>query len=107
MHDGLLTVVLAGGSGDHYVAFEGVLDKTMMGEVIGLEILGVKQQLEGGHALPGPVVGFPRWSYDDEIDALYVRIADGSAHMQKMVSGTALLDGFGSILSLEVRTAPG
>jgi hypothetical protein len=50
--------------------------------------------------------GSPRWSYDEEIDAFYVRIADGPAQRQRSARGTAQVDRDGRLVSIEIRLRP-
>jgi hypothetical protein len=103
---GVLTVILVANDGARRVDFDGVLDQTAFGEVVGVEILDLRSQLGDGEVPPGPTGGLPRWSYDDEIDAFYVRVAEDTAPIQKAVVGTAVLDGAGQLASLEVRVSP-
>lgn len=60
-----------------------VVDLTDFGEVVGVEVLDVSRQLAGGVVDPPTLQGEIRWSYDDEIDALYVHVADGRGQMQR------------------------
>jgi uncharacterized protein YuzE len=100
---GVLTLKLATASGAREVGFDCVIDQTDLGDVVGIEILDLRQQLAGGQAPASQPHGFPRWSYDQEIDALYVRVADGRAQVQKAGSGIAYLDPEGYLSVLEVR----
>jgi hypothetical protein len=100
--NGVLTAVLVAGHGALRVEFDGVIDQTALGEVVGLEILDLRSQLGDGEVPPAPRDGLPRWSYDDEIDAFYIRLTDDTAPIQKRVCGTAVLEGSGLLVSLEV-----
>lgn len=100
---GVLTVTLAPTSGVTRVDFDCVIDQTDLGDVVGIEVLDLEQQLAGGRAPVPPSDGFPGWSYDKEIDAFYVRVADGRGQVQKAGSGTAYLDQEGQLSVLEVR----
>lgn len=100
--DGVLTLKLATASGVREVDFDCVIDQTDLGHVVGIEILDLRQQIAGGQAPAPPSDGYPRWSYDAEIDAFYVRVADGRAQVQKAGSGIAYLDGKGQLSVLEV-----
>jgi hypothetical protein len=103
---GVLTVTLSGNRVERRTDFDGVVDQTDFGDVLGLEILDLLRQL-GGVATPAsPTSGFPCWSYDDEIDAFYVHVQDGASQSQKAVMGQASLDSLGSLVALEVAVSP-
>jgi hypothetical protein len=103
VNDGTLLMVLGMTHGPRRVDFDGVLDQGDLGDIVGLEILDFRAQL-GDAAVPDPSPStFPRWSYDDEIDAFYVRIADAAAPMQRPIVGTATFDGDNRLASIEVR----
>lgn len=86
--------------------FDCVIDQTDLGEIVGIEILDLVRQLAGGRAPSAPLAGFPRWSYDEEIDAFYVHLADGRAQVQKSGSCTAYVDQEGQLNALELRVTP-
>ena len=102
MHDDTLTIHLCDAQTQSWESFEGVLDLTYLGEIIGIEILGLSLQLNGGHVLKSTGSGFPRWSYDDEVDALYIRITEGPGQVQATVFGRASLDASGGLIALEI-----
>lgn len=105
---GRLVVDFAHGAADRRVGFEGIIDRTDLGDVIGLEILDLREQLNGGAAPPRTSTGLPRWSYDKEIDAFYIRITDleDTASIQVPVVGTAVLDSASQLIRLEVEVGP-
>jgi hypothetical protein len=84
------------------VELECVLDLTDFGEAVGLEVLDLAKQLNGGRIDPVRITGRISWSYDVEIDALYVHLADGRAQIQKSVVARAELDNAGRIVQLTV-----
>lgn len=100
---GVLTLKLTATSGVREVDFDCVIDQTDLGDLVGIEMLDLRQQLGGGRAPTPPFDGFPRWSYDDEIDAFYARVAGGRAQVQKAGSGIAHVDVEGLLCVLEVR----
>jgi uncharacterized protein YuzE len=79
-----------------------VVDATDFGEVVGIEILDVSRQLAGGIVDPVMLQGGIRWSYDDEVDALYVHIADGRGQAQRTTAVGARLDSTGRLVQLDV-----
>lgn len=82
-------------------AFEGVADLTDFDVVVGVEILDFRRQLDA--TAPASVaVGLPRWSYDGEMDAFYLHVADGTASAQRSVVGSAELDEAGHVLTLTI-----
>lgn len=106
LEDGLLTVILIAGEVARRIDFDGVLDQTALGEAVGVEILDLRSQLGDGEVPPAPASGLPRWSYDSEIDAFYVRLADDTAPIQKPFTGAASLDHGGRLVSIEVPVSP-
>lgn len=96
-----LNITLGSGSGVRSAPFDSVLDLDDFGEPIGLEILGFRSQL-GALPPPGPTDGLPRWSYDKDEDAFYVRVSDGTAPRQKTSRGSASFDRRGAVVSLRV-----
>ena len=99
--DGLLTVTLLAGPVAREASFEGVIDKTDFGDIVGIEILDLRHQLSGATAPPSSMSGLPRWSYDDEIDAFYIRIADGAGQVQSVATDMAQIDAEGRLTRLE------
>jgi hypothetical protein len=75
---------------------------TDFGDVIGGEILDWRRHLSGGVIdVPSPSGQF-RWSYDDEIDALYIHVTAGRGQIQMRSTGTVDLDSDQRVLSLGV-----
>jgi uncharacterized protein YuzE len=101
VHDGVIKVFLGAGSPDRTTSFDAVIDRTDLGDVVGIEVLDLRRQV-GGSVRSVPSSGFPRWSYDDEIDALYIHLLDARAQVQVTASGMAALDGSDQIITLEV-----
>jgi len=89
-------------SGGHKVPFNGVVDVTDLGDLVGLEILDFRSQLGSAEPSPSAGDGLPRWTYDEEMDAFYVRVADGTADTQRTVVGTAALDGDGRVTQIRI-----
>jgi hypothetical protein len=75
---------------------------TDFGDLVGLEILDFRRQLDSAEPSPSLRDGLPRWTYDDEMDAFYVRVAEGMADTQRSVIGTALLDEAGRVTQLRI-----
>jgi hypothetical protein len=101
---GVWTVSLGAAEGGRQVDFEGIVDQTDFGDVVGIEILDLNRQVEAV-APHSPRRGYPRWSYDDEIDAFYVHVADGPGQVQRVTSGSALVDAAGTLTTLEVTVS--
>jgi uncharacterized protein YuzE len=100
--NGNLVIDLGLGAGARRVEFDGVIDLTDFGDVVGVEVLDLRQQLRGGIVSPPVHEGLPRWSYDDEIDAFYIRLLDSTAPRQQPITGTAVLDDSGRLTALEI-----
>jgi hypothetical protein len=83
-------------------SFHGVVDVTDFGGLIGLEILDFRRQLDSAMPSRSAAHGLPRWSYDDEVDAFYVRVAEGVAGTQRSVVGTAVLDEAGRVTQIQI-----
>lgn len=88
------------------VQFEGVVDRTDLGEVVGLEILDFRRQFSDVSPPSYSGTDLPRWSYDDEVDAFYLRLTDATATLQRPIVGTAALDGAGCVVALEIPSGP-
>jgi uncharacterized protein YuzE len=83
-----------------------VLDFDGMGQLIGIEILNLKDHAgsaclarlsEDIRIYPEPI----SFSYDDEADAFYLRIRDGRSIDQQPVMGRVELDSAGHIVGFE------
>lgn len=100
---GVLLVHLLSSPAARSAPVECVVDLTRLGEVVGVEVLDLKRQLAV------PVVEAPesdggvRWSYDDEIDALYLRITNERGQVQKTAKAEAKLDSLGRLVELSIR----
>lgn len=103
VHEGALIVDLVPAPAAHRISFQGVLDRTDLGDAVGIEILDFRQQL-GGASLPPSSDDLPRWSYDEEIDAFYLRLAGAGATVQQSTVGTAILDETNRLISLEIAS---
>ena len=79
-----------------------VLDLTDFGDVIGVEVLDLARQLDGGAMDPPRSKGAISWSYDDEIDALYIHVADGRGQVQRTATASAYIDTSGRVVRLEI-----
>lgn len=78
-----------------------VIDQTDLGDVIGVEILGFRRQLSGGMIDAPRSAGQVRWSYDHEMDALYVYVTEGRSQVQTAVAGRISLDSAQRVVLLE------
>lgn len=69
-----------------------------------VEILDFRRQL--GAPVPSPFTSsdVPRWSYDEEMDAYYIRVREGTAGAQRSVVGTADLHEAGRVARLKIPT---
>lgn len=85
---------------------EGILDSNFLGEIVGLEILFLRDQLKArppkGSAPPGSGRGVPRWSYDAEVDAFYVHLREGRSQEQSKVTVRAGIDSRGAVVELSL-----
>lgn len=101
-----LTISLVAGTIERRARFDGVVDWDAFGGVVGLEILGLRSQV-GDLDLPDAIGDtLPRWAYDEEMDALYVRLTGDTASIQASASGIATFDKGGRLLSIELSLSP-
>lgn len=101
--EGMLTVRLFASAPIRSVEIDCVLDLTDFGEVVGIEVLDLRRQLAGGVVeLPEPD-GDVRWSYDGEIDAFYLHVADGRGQVQRSARARAQLDSMGRLVRMDVE----
>ena len=103
--DGVLVIQLSNAVGLRVIPFEGMVARAHFGDPVGVEILDLKGQLGSTVTIPSPRDNVLRWSYDEEIDALYVRLSGHGSHGQRRVTGTARLDGWGCLVSLQIPMA--
>ncbi|HZS13234.1 MAG TPA: hypothetical protein VFC09_01420 [Candidatus Dormibacteraeota bacterium] len=82
-------------------AVDCVVDFDDFGVPLGVEVLDFRRQL-GKDSPPESGVDVPSWSYDVEMDALYLRMRAGGAPRQGKVVGTATRDSRGRLLNLVV-----
>jgi uncharacterized protein YuzE len=102
-NDNALIVTVGEGFNDRRENFKGVIDKTALGNIVGIEILDFQKQISVTLPLfQNDHQNFPQWSYDNDIDAFYLRIADGPAPVQVNVVGWADLGQDRSLIALEV-----
>lgn len=88
--------------GSQIMDFEGVIDLTAFDEVVGVEILDFRRQL-GTSSLPAYAGSdLPRWSYDQEADAFYLRLMNQVASVQRSIRGTAVMDETGRLTQLVI-----
>jgi hypothetical protein len=79
-----------------------VMDYTDFGDLVGIEVLDWRKQLSGGR-IDGPSVSeYPRWSYDDEIDALYIRTSDARGQNQQRTTASVDLDASQRVVALQI-----
>ncbi len=89
-----------------------VLDFDQFGDVLGVEILNLKDQAGSScldvveEVLKGSVTAL-RYSYDDEVDAFYLRMSEGQSVDQKAVDGVLVLNDKGQIASLRIDAQTG
>ena len=79
-----------------------VLDHDDFRELVGIEILDFDSQLGGGTMGPSPAGGYPRWSYDAEVDAAYIRLSGARAQHQISATAIASVSASGQLVSLRV-----
>lgn len=79
-----------------------VMDYTDFGDLVGIEVLGWRKQLSSGR-IDGPSPSeYPRWSYDDEIDALYIRTSDARGQNQQRTTASVDLDASQRVVALQI-----
>lgn len=88
------------------VAVECVLDMTDFRDLIGIEILDLTRQTGGCTVDPSPQHDRIWWGYDDEIDAYYIRLLEGSAPHQKVATAIISLDSHDRIVRIDTRVPP-
>jgi hypothetical protein len=84
------------------LVFRCVLDRYSFGDVTGVEILDVKNQLDGAIIRSTTVTPDFRWSYSPEDDAFYLHIQRGPAPRQESVDGVALVSADNHLVCLEL-----
>jgi hypothetical protein len=79
-----------------------VMDYTDFGDLVGIEILDWHKQLSGGRIDAPSASEYPRWSYDDEIDALYIRTSDARGQNQQRTTASVDLDASQRVVALQL-----
>lgn len=79
-----------------------VVDLTDFGEVVGVEVLDLRTQLEGGAIAPPRSTGEISWSYDADIDALYIHVAHGAGQVQQSALARTQLDSAGRVVDMSI-----
>lgn len=83
---------------------EFVLDFDRFKEVIGIEILDLVADA-GDNCLHTLNKSSTNYSYDEESDAFYLRLNEGTSSDQEAVEGTLLMDNEGQIVGFRARFA--
>jgi hypothetical protein len=96
-----LRVVLLDSEPVRSIGLDCVVDLTDMGEIVGIEVLDVQRQLGGG-VMPPAVLGELRWSFDDEMDAFYLQVAQGRGQIQKSAKAIARLDSTQHVVQFDI-----
>jgi len=104
---GVLSIRFTESDGVRAMDVDCVVDLTDFGDVVGVEILDLRRQLSGGTIEGSPTGSKIRWSYDDEIDAFYVRLSDGRGQAQRGATCTAHVDSARRVVQLDVPVASG
>jgi hypothetical protein len=102
---GVLRMQLLDSSPARSLDIDCVVDLTDFDEVVGIEVLDLTTQLEGGTVDPPRQDSTIRWSYDGEMDALYLHVADGRGQVQRRSTARAQLDSSGRLVQLDVPLA--
>lgn len=99
---GILRVRLLGSDPMRSLDIDCVLDLTDFDEVVGIEVLDLTRQLAGGTVAPPGQASSIRWSYDAEMDALYLHVADGRGQAQRSSRARGQLDAGGRLVELNI-----
>jgi uncharacterized protein YuzE len=98
----VLRVQLVDAGGVRSLDIDCVVDLTDFDEVVGVEILDLRKQLAGGTIGPSVEGSSIRWSYDAEMDALYLHVMDGRGQVQRRSAASGQLDAGGRLVRLDV-----
>ncbi|MGH9491127.1 MAG: hypothetical protein ACRD17_11510 [Terriglobales bacterium] len=101
--DGAVAIRFADSAPSEWVRVKCVLDLNGLGEPVGIEVLDWRRQL-GGAILDAPKASATaRWAYDDEIDAISIHLAPGTAPVQRSAWAAVGLDSRRRVVSLDLR----
>lgn len=81
--------------------FECIIDVDPYNTPLGVEILGFTEQLLSKPP-PCDQDTIPRWSYDAEVDAFYLRLGSGRSLNPIKTVGTASIGSSGEVLGFEI-----
>jgi len=89
-----------------------VIDLSPFDDLLGIEIIGFKEQLGQVPPVGNPTSGetdsdnvIPRWSYHPKGDAFYLQLKKERAPKQREVLGLASFDRDGAVVCLQVDIA--
>lgn len=85
-----------------FVDVDAVVDRTDCDDLVGVEILDVRRQLKGASVLEASSAAYPHWSYDPEIDALYVHVSAGRGQRQRRLVVRAGISQDGGLVDLRI-----
>jgi hypothetical protein len=88
------------------VQVECVIDQTDFGDVVGIEIISFRGQLNGGQLEGAQSAGAVKWSYDEQYDMLWALVMMGRSQVQTSVIATVGLDAAQRVVRLEAPVPP-
>jgi nucleoside diphosphate kinase len=100
--DGVISVYFLDSNVTQSIEVACVVDFTDFRVVVGIEILDWHRQLSGGQIGRPSASGQLRWSYDHEIDALYIHTNDGRGQNQERTTCTVRLDANQRVVTVQV-----
>jgi uncharacterized protein YuzE len=100
--DGIISVRFMESATTQSVDVTCVADYTDFGDVVGIEILDWRHQVSGGQIDAPHASGQLWWSYDDEIDALYIHTIGGRGQNQQRTTATVKLDANQRVVTVEM-----
>ena len=98
--DGMMSIDFVASDATRSHTVTCVLDYTDFGDPVGIEVLDWSHQLSGGYIDAPSVSGQVRWSYDDEIDALYIHTSNARGQNQQRTTATVRLDASQRVVAL-------
>jgi uncharacterized protein YuzE len=104
IRDGNLRICFSDAQSSQSVQIDCVIDLTDFGDILGIEVLDWQRQLSGASiAIPSPDDTTKlNWTYDDEIDALYITLKRGYSQVQKPTKCKVGMDAHKHVVYLEL-----
>jgi hypothetical protein len=100
--DGIVTIYFSDSAVSESLEIKCVVDMTDFADLLGIEVLRWGQQLFGAKIVAPSDSKSVRWTYDEDVDALYIRLRHGRSQIQKSTTCSVSLDESKHVICLQL-----